>query len=43
MPLSNPEHVPAVLHFTHAVAPSCILNVEISIGSYGLLLRRKLK
>lgn len=42
MPVSNPEHIPAVLHFAHAVSPSRILDVGVGTGSYGLLLRQGL-
>ena len=42
MPLSNPEHVPAVLHFAQACRPASILDVGVGTGSYGLLLRQGL-
>ena len=42
MPVSNPEHIPAVLHFVHACQPRAILDVGIGTGSYGLLLRQGL-
>ncbi len=42
MPLSNPEHIPAVLHYVRACQPSRILDVGIGTGSYGLLLRQSL-
>jgi SAM-dependent methyltransferase len=42
MPLSNPEHVPVVLHFAQAVRPRTVLDVGIGTGSYGLLLRQSL-
>jgi hypothetical protein len=42
MPLSNSEHIPAVLHFVHACEPRAILDVGIGTGSYGLLLRQGL-
>ncbi|MDB5340383.1 MAG: hypothetical protein JWN70_6002 [Planctomycetaceae bacterium] len=42
MPVSNSEHIPAVLHFVHASAPTSILDVGIGTGSYGLLLRQGL-
>lgn len=42
MPLSNPEHIPAVLHFVQALRPASILDVGIGTGSYGLLLRQSL-
>src|SRR4051794_1109603 len=42
MPVSNPEHIPAVLHFVQACQPRSILDVGIGTGSYGLLLRQGL-
>lgn len=42
MPVSNPEHIPAVLHFVHAAEARSILDVGIGTGSYGLLLRQGL-
>jgi hypothetical protein len=42
MPLSNPQHIPAVLHFVHACQPRSILDIGIGTGSYGLLLRQGL-
>jgi len=42
MPLSNSEHIPAVLHFAQACRPRSILDVGIGTGSYGLLLRQSL-
>lgn len=42
MPLSNPEHVPAVLHFAQSCQPGSILDIGIGTGSYGLLLRQSL-
>lgn len=42
MPLSNPEHIPAVLHFVQACEPRAILDIGIGTGSYGLLLRQSL-
>ena len=42
MPLSNPEHISAVLHFAQALQPRAILDVGIGTGSYGLLLRQSL-
>ncbi len=42
MPLSNPEHIPAVLHFAQACQPRSILDIGIGTGSYGLLMRQSL-
>lgn len=42
MPLSNPEHIPAVLHFAQAIQPASVLDVGVGTGSYGLLLRQGL-
>lgn len=42
MPLSSPDHVPAVLHFVRSLQPKSVLDVGIGTGSYGLLLRQYL-
>ena len=42
MPVSNPNHIPAVLHFVQACQPRSVLDVGIGTGSYGLLLRQSL-
>jgi SAM-dependent methyltransferase len=42
MPVSNPEHIPVVLHFVQAVQPRSVLDVGVGTGSYGLLLRQGL-
>ena len=42
MPLSNPEHIPVVLHYVQACQPLRILDVGIGTGSYGLLMRQSL-
>lgn len=42
MPLSNPEHIPVVLHYVRACRPRRILDVGIGTGSYGLLMRQSL-
>jgi len=42
MPVSNPEHIPTVLHFAQACQARSILDVGIGTGSYGLLLRQSL-
>jgi SAM-dependent methyltransferase len=42
MPLSNPEHIPAVLHFVQSCQPRAVLDVGVGTGSYGLLLRQSL-
>ncbi len=42
MPISSPDHVPAVLHFIRSLQPGSILDVGIGTGSYGLLLRQYL-
>ncbi|HKY36107.1 MAG TPA: hypothetical protein VJN18_09225 [Polyangiaceae bacterium] len=42
MPLSSPDHLPAVLHFIRSLQPRSILDVGVGTGSYGLLLRQYL-
>jgi hypothetical protein len=43
MPLSNPLHLPATLHFAEAVQPHRILDAGIGMGCYGFLLRQHLE
>lgn len=40
MPLSNPEHIPTVLHYLQACKPARVLDVGVGTGSYGLLARQ---
>lgn len=40
MPLSNPWHLPAVLHFVSAVRPKRILDVGVGMGTYGFMIRQ---
>lgn len=40
MPLSNPWHLPAVLHFVAAVQPKRILDVGVGMGTYGFMIRQ---
>ena len=43
MPASNPEHIPAVLHFSEGLRPRTILDVGVGMGAYGFLLRQYLE
>src|SRR5438034_422277 len=40
MPLSNPLHIPCILHFAFAVQPKRIFDVGVGIGAYGFVLRQ---
>ena len=42
MPMSNPGHVPAVLHYLTGLAPASLLDVGIGMGTYGFLARQYL-
>lgn len=42
MPLSNPDHLPALIHLTAALEPRRVLDVGIGMGSLGLLARQSL-
>ena len=40
MPLSDVWHIPAVMHFVRAAAPTRVLDVGIGMGNFGLLVRQ---
>lgn len=40
MPLSNPWHLPAVLHFVAALQPKSVLDVGVGTGTYGFMIRQ---
>jgi hypothetical protein len=42
MPVSNPLHIPALIHLASGLQPRRVLDVGIGIGSLGLLLRQTL-
>lgn len=42
MPLSNPLHIPVVLHFLQQCHPRTVLDLGIGTGSYGMLARQAL-
>lgn len=42
MPLSNPWHMPVVLHFVSEAAPKKILDVGVGMGAYGFMARQYL-
>ena len=42
MPVSHPNHIPAVLHLAYELSPARVLDVGIGLGSMGLLLRQVL-
>lgn len=42
MPMSNPGHVPAVLHYLTGLVPASLLDVGVGLGTYGFLARQYL-
>jgi hypothetical protein len=40
MPFSNPQHIPAVLHFAQRCRPKSVLDIGVGMGSYGMLMRQ---
>jgi hypothetical protein len=42
MPLSNPWHLPVVLHYLAAINPTRILDVGVGTGTYGFMIRQHL-
>lgn len=42
MPMSNPGHVPAVLHYLTGLRPASLLDVGVGLGTYGFLARQYL-
>lgn len=42
MPVSNPHHIPTVLHFVTALEPTRVLDVGVGSGAYGFLVRQYL-
>lgn len=42
MPMSNPGHVPAVLHYLVGLRPASLLDVGVGLGAYGFLARQYL-
>lgn len=42
MPVSNPQHLPALIHLVSALQPRRVLDVGIGTGSLGLLARQTL-
>lgn len=42
MPLSNPWHLPGVLHFLATSRPQRILDVGVGMGTYGFMIRQHL-
>ena len=42
MPMSNPGHVPLVLHYLVGLAPASLLDVGVGLGTYGFLARQYL-
>lgn len=43
MPVSHPNHIPALLHLVQEFEPARILDVGIGLGTMGLLLRQVLE
>lgn len=42
MPMSNPGHIPAVVHYLTGLAPTSLLDVGVGLGAYGFLARQYL-
>ena len=42
MPMSNPVHIPAVIHFAFGLQPQRVLDIGVGMGCYGMLLRQYL-
>jgi hypothetical protein len=42
MPVSNPDHLPALIHLISGLQPARLLDVGIGMGSLGLLARQSL-
>jgi hypothetical protein len=42
MPISNPWHLPVVLHYATSVKPARILDIGVGMGAYGFMLRQYL-
>jgi hypothetical protein len=42
MPVSNPDHLPLLIHLTAALQPRRVLDVGVGMGSLGLLARQSL-
>jgi hypothetical protein len=42
MPVSNPDHLPLLVHLTTGLQPRRLLDVGIGMGSFGLLARQSL-
>jgi hypothetical protein len=42
MPVSNPDHLPALVHLVSGLQPRRLLDVGIGMGSFGLLARQSL-